>query len=209
MINFLNYIFNKVSIKSSIGNNINIHKNAKLKKFSKIKINGKNNKIFIEEGKYNNLIINIEGDNHFLHIKKTKNINGLSIIIKNNSNSLIIGENFSCFKNLFVSCGKNNTIDIGNNCLFSSNIEIWNCDGHSILQNDKIINLSQPIFIEENVWIGGNSKILKGAFIKKGCVIGANSLVTSKVYEENSLIVGSPAKVIKNNISWSFENLEC
>ena len=68
---------------------------------------------------------------------------------------------------------------------------------------------SQPIFIEENVWIGGNSKILKGAFIKKGCVIGANSLVTSKVYEENSLIVGSPAKAIKNNISWSFENLEC
>ena len=205
MLNKLKKLF--IIKNKGINNKINISSKCFLEKKSRIKINGKNNKIFIEEGKYNNLIINIEGDNHLLNIKKTNNINGLSIIIKNNSNSLIIGENFSCFKNLFVNCGKNNTIDIGKNCLFSSNIEIWNCDGHSILQNDRIINLSKPIFIEENVWIGGDSKILKGTFIKKGCVIGANSLVTSKVYEENSLIVGNPAKIIKNNISWNLETI--
>ncbi|MBT1449540.1 gamma carbonic anhydrase family protein [Glaciecola sp. XM2] len=46
--------------------------------------------------------------------------------------------------------------------------------------------------------IGINSVILNGAKIGKYCVIGANSLVTENmVIPDNSLVMGSPAKIVK------------
>ncbi|GAC32793.1 gamma carbonic anhydrase family protein [Paraglaciecola polaris] len=46
--------------------------------------------------------------------------------------------------------------------------------------------------------IGINSVVLNGAKIGKHCVIGANSLVTENmVIPDGSLVMGSPAKVIK------------
>jgi carbonic anhydrase/acetyltransferase-like protein (isoleucine patch superfamily) len=47
--------------------------------------------------------------------------------------------------------------------------------------------------------IGINSVVLNGAKIGKYCVIGANSLVTENMnIPDGSLVVGSPAKVIKS-----------
>lgn len=52
--------------------------------------------------------------------------------------------------------------------------------------------------IEDHVLVGMGTTILDGALIKKNCIIGANSLITKdKVFEEGSLILGSPAKVIR------------
>lgn len=47
--------------------------------------------------------------------------------------------------------------------------------------------------------IGINSVVLNGAKIGKYCVIGANSLVTENmVIPDGSLVMGSPAKIIKS-----------
>ena len=52
--------------------------------------------------------------------------------------------------------------------------------------------------IGDNSLIGINSVILNGAKIGKNCLIGANSLVTEgKEIPDGSLVMGSPAKVIK------------
>lgn len=46
--------------------------------------------------------------------------------------------------------------------------------------------------------IGMGTTVLDGAVIGEGSVVGANSLVTkNKVFPPNSLIIGSPAKVIR------------
>lgn len=46
--------------------------------------------------------------------------------------------------------------------------------------------------------IGINAVVLNGAKIGKYCVIGANSLVTENmVIPDNSLVMGSPAKIVK------------
>ncbi|MEF8879412.1 MAG: gamma carbonic anhydrase family protein [Candidatus Thermoplasmatota archaeon] len=54
--------------------------------------------------------------------------------------------------------------------------------------------------IEENCIIGMNATILNGAKIRKGTIVGANAVVTENMETpENSLLVGVPAKVIKEN----------
>src|SRR3546814_33861 len=46
--------------------------------------------------------------------------------------------------------------------------------------------------------IGIGSVVLNRAKIGKNCIVGANSLVTEgKAFPDNSLIVGSPAKVVR------------
>lgn len=50
--------------------------------------------------------------------------------------------------------------------------------------------------VGNDVWIGANASILRGLTIGDGAVIGAGSVVTHDV-EPYSVVVGSPAKVIK------------
>lgn len=56
---------------------------------------------------------------------------------------------------------------------------------------------SRPITIEEFVWIGANSVVLKGSTIGKAAVIGACSVVVSDV-PELCIYAGNPAHFIKN-----------
>jgi len=52
--------------------------------------------------------------------------------------------------------------------------------------------------IGDNSLIGINAVVLNGAKIGKNCLIGANSLVTEgNVIPDGSLVMGSPAKVVK------------
>ncbi|MEA3353612.1 MAG: gamma carbonic anhydrase family protein [Campylobacterota bacterium] len=62
--------------------------------------------------------------------------------------------------------------------------------------------------IEDGCLIGMNATILDGAVIGKGSIVGAHSLVTSnKVFPPNSLIMGSPAKVVKTLTKKESDNL--
>lgn len=52
--------------------------------------------------------------------------------------------------------------------------------------------------IGENSLIGMGATLLNGAKIGRNCVVGANALVTEgREFPDNSLIVGSPAKLIR------------
>jgi carbonic anhydrase/acetyltransferase-like protein (isoleucine patch superfamily) len=52
--------------------------------------------------------------------------------------------------------------------------------------------------VGEGSLIGMGATVLNGAKIGAGCLVGANALVTEgKVFPDNSLIVGSPAKVMR------------
>ncbi|MEY3606933.1 MAG: hypothetical protein RL289_1113 [Actinomycetota bacterium] len=55
---------------------------------------------------------------------------------------------------------------------------------------------AKPIWIEDNVWIGGGAIILAGIRVGVNSVVGAGSVVTKDV-PPNSVVVGNPARVIK------------
>lgn len=52
-----------------------------------------------------------------------------------------------------------------------------------------------PIFIDDDVWIGAGSIILRGIHIGKGAIVGAGSVVTKDV-PAGAIIAGNPAKII-------------
>lgn len=53
-----------------------------------------------------------------------------------------------------------------------------------------------PIRIEDNVWIGFGTAILKGVTIGKGSIVGAHSVVTHDI-PPFSVAAGNPARVVK------------
>ena len=55
----------------------------------------------------------------------------------------------------------------------------------------------KPVVIEDNVWIGEHSTILKGMTIGKGSIIGCHSVVTKDI-PPYCIAARNPAKVVKN-----------
>ena len=94
------------------------------------------------------------------------------------------------------------SIIIGENCLIAANCQIMDGNGHdsSFLNVENRINTrgtSEPILIEDNVWVGANSIILPGVTIGAGTIISANSVVVKGI---PSMVIagGNPATVIKS-----------
>lgn len=105
--------------------------------------------------------------------------------------------------NPFTKCCIMHGLTIGKNCSISWDCEFLDEDFHQLSypgQKDKGDN---KIEIGNHVWIASGVKILKGARIPSNCVIAANTVVTGKFEEENVLIGGNPARIIKRDIAWS------
>lgn len=95
-------------------------------------------------------------------------------------------------------------IEIGKNCLFSWDIEVWATDSHSILNEaGEVANLGHQITIGDHVWVGMSVKIGKNVTIGSNCIIGWGSVVTKEFSQENCIIAGNPARVIKTNVTWN------
>lgn len=99
----------------------------------------------------------------------------------------------------------NQEIIIGDNVTIGGNTVIYDTDFHSLnaeirknKTEDKKSALKSPVIIEDNVFIGAHSTILKGVRIGKNAVIGACSVVTKSV-PENEIWAGNPAKLIRKN----------
>jgi acetyltransferase-like isoleucine patch superfamily enzyme len=89
-------------------------------------------------------------------------------------------------------------IKIGNNVLIGPYSQLYSVDhGHKGKKpNHRQRSIYSKIIIEDEVWIGANSIILKGVKIGKGAVIGAGSIVTKNV-SPYTIYAGNPAKFIK------------
>lgn len=175
-------------------------------KQSKIRVNGKDNEIKIADGNFKRVRIGIDGNSNKVLIDKDVYIRNLTIIIQGNNHTLFIGSKTEIGGANIVCCGQNTTIKIGENCLIASDINIKSCDGHSIYHDNRVINHSKDIFIRNHVWIGQSVSILKGVTIEENTIIGMHSLVTAGKFESNVVLGGSPARVLKNNVTWGKES---
>lgn len=88
--------------------------------------------------------------------------------------------------------------------LFSWEIKVIDTDFHSTVDpGTKEINydLTKPIYLDNNTWVGARCLILKGTKVPHNTVIGAGSLLNKDYQiEENTLLAGKPATPKSNNI---------
>lgn len=123
---------------------------------------------------------------------------------------IVIGDNFFFGYNSYI--GAMESIKIGNEVIISSNVRIFDNNNHptspklrsQMSRTDFYGDLWQwkhsahnPVVIEDNVWIGEYSAILKGVTIGKGSIVASHSVVTKDV-PPYSIVAGNPARVVKN-----------
>jgi len=89
-------------------------------------------------------------------------------------------------------------IRIGNNVHITAGVKFITHDGGTLLFRNLIpsLDVTAPIVIGDNVYIGNNALILPGVEIGDNVIIGAGSIVTKNI-PSNSVAVGVPAKVIE------------
>jgi len=90
-------------------------------------------------------------------------------------------------------------ISIGHGVSISENVTIWDTDAHQL---EGVGEMTAPVRIGNKVWIGNNVTVLKGVTIGDGAVIAAGAVVNKDV-PPRCLAGGVPAKVIRENVSWS------
>lgn len=175
----------------------------------KVFINGHNNIVEIgNKGYFNNSRIIISGNNNQVKLSDGIVLNNVHIDLEGDNNSIIIGENTTFYGSTDLAAIEGTNIYVGEDCMFSGNIQFRTGDSHSIINEDGTrINMSKDIVIGSHVWIGTNVICLKGTTISNNCVIGAGSLVNSTFEKTNSIIAGNPAKYIKGDINWIRERI--
>lgn len=89
-------------------------------------------------------------------------------------------------------------ITIGDNVHITGGCKFINHDGGTLIFRKEIpdLEITKPIIVGDNVYIGEDTMILMGVHIGNNVVIGARSVVTKDI-PANSVAVGVPARVIK------------
>ncbi|MCM2267376.1 MAG: acyltransferase [Elusimicrobiales bacterium] len=95
-----------------------------------------------------------------------------------------------------------NSVSIGAGSLFSWDVLVIDTDFHGLYGGGELLNPSAPVRIGAGVWIGCRALVLKGSVLPDGTVVAAASTVTREFTAANTLIGGSPAVVLKENVSW-------
>lgn len=174
----------------------------------------------------------VDGQKNKLVVGERSVLKDVRILISGNSNTIIIGDD--CYlgnncsiraegNNINVSIGNKCTfthdtelcaqedgseIRIGDDCMFSHHINIRTSDSHLIydIKSGNRINFPKSVFVGNHVWVAPNVIIMKGVNIGDGSIIGSNAIVTKNV-QSCQLAAGIPAKVVKQDVSWSREKL--
>ena len=133
--------------------------------------------------------VDIAGEDYFVapsadvigNVRLENNVSvWFNAVIRGDNDPIVIGENSNV-----QDCSVLHT-DVGCPLTIGRNVTI----GHKVMLHGCTIG--------DNSLIGINAVVLNGAKIGKNCLVGANSLVTEgKEIPDGSLVMGSPAKVIK------------
>ena len=101
-------------------------------------------------------------------------------VIRGDTDSITIGDNSNVQDNCVVNCTRGFPVEIGKNVSVGHGAVVHGCK------------------LDDNVLIGMNATVLNGAHISKNSIVGAGAVVSEgKEFPEGSLILGVPAKAIK------------
>ncbi len=118
---------------------------------------------------------------------------------RSTESEIVIGEG-TVVNNGFTAIAETTRITLGQRCLVGPQVTIYDSDFHGLAVADRLdasAVLRRAVTIEDDVFIGANSVILKGVTIGQGSVIAAGSIVTQNI-PPNVVAGGNPARVLKS-----------
>lgn len=190
--------------------------------FIKLNIIGQNN--IVKIGKINAasnalIIINICGNNNNIDIGDISLSMKLSVQLGQlhenfgpiHDSKFIIKDDTSIESLDYITYNSFAKCIIGEQCMISYNIVLYNSDAHAILEygSNKLVNYVDGIYIGEHCWVGKDVTIMKNTYIPNDCIIGANSLVSGKLENEHAMYAGNPAKLVRTNRTWNPNGNKC
>ena len=199
--NFLSVLTRAIYYKAFYNKNIVAHPRTYFTGIRKSKING-------------TLLIGMNSAGFSPHYEKTfLNIKG----------KMLVSGNFSIGRGCKIDVGDNGNLvlgkggyinsntklivmhklEIGDNCAISWDCQFLDEDFHKITSSGESKMSTNEIYIGNNVWIGCGVKVYKGAYVASGSVVASDSIVKGVFKQKNCLIGGHPARVLKENITWT------
>lgn len=155
-----------------------------------------------------NYSIKIYGNNNKISIGENCQMKDGEFWIEDDNNEIIIGAHTTIQANTQLATIEGCKIVVVEDCMFSSDIVIRTGDSHSIVDADnKRINKSADINIGNHCWVGNRAMIMKGTKIPSNTIIGAGAIVSKQFEQENTVIAGIPARIIKENVNWMRERI--
>lgn len=148
----------------------------------------------------------LRGDHHRVFVGCDVQMNAGLLRLIHGGGLIAIGARTLIVEAKLISYEVGTKIVIGEDCLISSGVQAWTGDSHSIIdaKTGKRINYGRDITVANNVWIGYEALLLKGATVGHGSILGAKTVLSKKISPQ-CLAAGNPAKVIKSNVTWTPE----
>lgn len=176
-----------------------------------VDIHGNNNLILIHKGAFlKNVSFHLYGDRHKIIIGENCRFNEKSSLWAEDHNcTLSIGKD-STFEGVHLSVTEpNSKLLIGEDCMFSYDIDVRTGDSHSIISKNTggRLNHARDIIFGNHVWVASHCIFTKGACMSSHSVVGTGSLVNKVFKESNVVVAGHPARIINRNVDWLRERI--
>lgn len=125
---------------------------------------------------------------------------GVSLRLTRNAN-LVLRDGVVLGDNVEIMCEKKIEIGAFSYCTFGTKIIDTNFHYMVNLENGCVQRKNMPIVIGARNWIGNNATIMKGTVTAENVIVASGSLVNKDFRnQENIILAGCPAKVVKSNI---------
>lgn len=176
-----------------------------------ISFKGTNNVLYCEGNvKISGARFLFEGNNSIVYLSSSMNSQYSFTLVIYNDSTFFIGREGNMSSPININIQESQNVIIGSECSLSSGVNIRTADIHPIYDNQskQRVNYAKSVFIGDHVWIGHLAYVSRGVKIGSGSIVENYSFLphNAKV-RSNSLVVGNPARVEKQNVFFTKEFL--